>query len=127
MTGTSTSVADLPFSSATKVLERMMSSVVTPNSLFLSYTPAFFQYFGGDSHGGIHRVGDNADAGLRAGFGNLLHEVLHDTRIHIKQVGTIHAGLTRHARGDQHYIRAFQRRSSVFTGKSFNFFTSVGI
>ncbi|VEB02840.1 Uncharacterised protein [Klebsiella pneumoniae] len=63
-----------------------------------------------------------ADAGLRAGFGNLLHEVLHDTRIHIKQVGTIHAGLTRHARGDQHYIRAFQRRSSVFTGKSFNFY-----
>ncbi len=42
ITGTSTSPGCLPFSSATKVLERMMSSVVTPNSLFLSYTPAFF-------------------------------------------------------------------------------------
>ena len=42
ITGTSTSPQFLPFSSATKVFERMMSSVVTPNNLFLSYTPAFF-------------------------------------------------------------------------------------
>ncbi len=124
MTGTSTSVADLPFSSATKVLERMMSSVVTPNSLFYR-TRRLFQYFGGDSHGGIHRVGDNADAGLRAGLAICCTRFF-TIPAFIKQVGTIHAGLTRHARGDQHYIRAFQRRSSVFTGKSFNF-TSVGI
>lgn len=102
-----------------------MSSVVTPNSLFYR-TRRLFQHFGGDSHGGIHRVGDNTDAGLWAGFGNLLHQVLNDAGIHIKQVGTIHAGLTRYARGDQHHISAFQRRGSIFTGKSFNF-TSVGI
>ena len=42
ITGTSSSCGFLPFSSATKVLERMMSSVVTPNRRFLSYTPAFF-------------------------------------------------------------------------------------
>ncbi len=41
-TGTSISVGCLPFRAATKVLARITSSVETPNSRFLSYTPAFF-------------------------------------------------------------------------------------
>lgn len=89
--------------------------------VFIVYV-GFFQYFGGDSYGGIYWVGDNVDVGLWVGFGNLLYEVFYDICIYIKQVGMIYVGFMCYVCGDQYYICVFQCWSSVFIGKFFNFY-----
>ncbi len=84
----------------------------------------FFQHFCSDSNGRVHRVGDNTDTCFRAGFSNLLHQVLHDTGVNVEQVGTIHTRFTCNTRRDQYHISTFQCRGSVFAAEAFDFHSS---
>ena len=84
----------------------------------------FFQHFRSDSHSGVNRVSDNANARFRASFRNLLNQILHNTGVNVKQVGTIHTRFTRYTCRDKNDICAFQRRSRIFTRKTFDFHSS---
>jgi hypothetical protein len=84
----------------------------------------FLQHFGGDGDRGVDRVGDDADQCFRAGSGTLFHQVLDDTGVDVEQVGTVHAGLARHAGRDQHDIGADQSRARIFTAETFYFHVS---
>ncbi|MNW67812.1 hypothetical protein D3C74_464600 [compost metagenome] len=46
----------------------------------------FLQHFCRDCHGGVYRVGDNADAGFRAGCCHLLDQITHDACVDIEQI-----------------------------------------
>lgn len=103
----------------------MISSVVTPNSLFC-HKHRLFQHFSSNCNCGVNRVSDNTNARFRAGFRNLLYRVFHDAGVNVKQVGTIHTRFTRYTCRDKNDICAFQRRSRIFTRKPL-IFTAVGI
>ncbi len=61
---------------------------------------------------------------LPSGFRNLLYQVFHDAGVNVKQVGTIHTRFTRYTCRDKNDICAFQRRSRIFTRKTFDFHSS---
>ena len=84
----------------------------------------FFQHFSSNRNCGVNRVSDNTNARFRAGFRNLLYQVFHDAGVNVKQVGTIHTRVTRYTCRDKNDICPFQRRSRIFTRKTFDFHSS---
>lgn len=103
----------------------MISSVVTPNSLFC-HKHRLFQHFSSNCNCGVNRVSDNTNARFRAGFRNLLYQVFHDAGVNVKQVGTIIPGL----RATPAEIRTTSAPSSAGVASSPEkplIFTAVGI
>ncbi|MNE79278.1 hypothetical protein D3C80_1757450 [compost metagenome] len=92
----------------------------TKQFVFVVHT-RFLQHFCRNGHRGIHRVGDDTDAGFRAGFSHLLNQVAYDASVNVEQIGTIHPWFTRNASRNQHHVRTVQRRSCIFATEAFDF------
>ncbi len=83
-TGTSTSWTARPLASATKVLARTTSSVVTPSTLRLSYTPAAFMtsaVMGTVEFTGLEMIAITACVPKRASFTFHRHSLQATTRV----------------------------------------------
>lgn len=78
----------------------------------------FGQHLGGDGYSGVHRVGDDADAGVRADPGAIADELVDHGGVEVEQIGAIHAGFARHASGDHDDVRPVQGRRGIITAKT---------
>ena len=81
----------------------LSSTPAMPTTLFVGKAGEFLQR---PDHG-IERVGDADDKGIRGVFGDARADLLHDLEIDFQKVIAAHAGLARHAGGDDHDIGAF--------------------
>ena len=62
--------------------------------------PLGLQGLGEDRHGGVHRVGDDQEHGLRAGLGAGICQALYDAGVDVEEIVTGHAGLSGDTSGD---------------------------
>ena len=65
-------------------------------------------------HHGVERVGDADDEGFRRVFAQAGAHLLHDLEVDLDQVVAAHAGLARHAGGDDHDIGVLEL--GIFVG-----------
>ena len=84
-----------------------------PTTMFLRQAAALLQR----PHHGVERIGDADDEGVRRVFLDAGADLIHHLEIDAEQIVAAHAGLARHAGGDDAHVGAFDGLVGVGAGE----------